>query len=213
MTTTTCSLEHDPISLDLFAADARPDLADLYLAGQAESLRRHLGAAAPRPPTLAGAHVVLARGRGGGALGGIRVHPRGPAAPLPVELALGDRCPIRAAIDRAPAPVVEACGTWLAETSRGGELAAALALASIAVARALGARRIVGCAHQHALALYRRFGAVVDPDLGVHPWPDPRYRTCVFWVDPSTCPPGQAAIDACLAGLRRADPPPIGRAA
>lgn len=196
----TCPFAPDPITIDVFLADDRPDLAALYHAGRDESLRRHLGGLAPA--RLAGACVVLARGPRGAALGGIRVHLRRPGAPLPVELALGDRCPIGAAVERAPAPLVEACGTWIVPDQRGGGLAATLALASVAVARALGARRIVGCAHQHALELYRRFGAVADPDLGVHPYPDARYATQVFWADPWTCPEGHAEIAALVDRMR-----------
>lgn len=199
----TCPFVPDPIVLDAFFADDRPDLAALYLAGHHDSLRRHLGGPAPAPARLDGACVVLARGPGGRALGGIRVHLRRPGAPLPVELALGDRCPIAAAVARAPAPLVEACGTWIGAEQRGGGLAAELSLASVAVARALGARRIVGCAHQHAIELYRRFGAVADPELGVHPYPDARYATRVFWADPWTCPEGQSTLDALVDRLRR----------
>lgn len=192
-TNSTCPFLPDLLDIEIFVADDRPDLAAQYAAGRAESLRRHLGGP-PAPLSLDDAVVVLARGADGRARGGIRVHPRRPGVPLPVELALGHRCRVTAAIERAPAPLVEACGTWIADERRGAGLAAALSLASVAVARALGARRIVGCAHQHVLALYRRFGAVPDPSLGVHPWPDERYATQVFWADPWSCPEGQDAL-------------------
>lgn len=204
--TTTYLSEPDTLTLDIFFADERPDLAALYCAGQTESLRRYPGALAARAEHLDGACVVLARDRRGQAHGGMRVHLHRPDAPLPIEHALGDLCPIRAAIERAPAPLVELAGTWISAEYQRSDLAVAVTRATLAVARALGARRIIGCAHQHVLAFYRRFGAVVDASLGVHPYPDPRYETRVFWADATICPDGQDAIDACVARIQRGEP-------
>lgn len=201
MPNSTCLFIPDLTNISVFFAEERPDLAALYTAGRTASLRRHLGGL-PAPARLEDACVVLARGAGGRAHGGIRVHLRRPDAPLPVELALGDRCPITAALDRAPGPLVEACGTWISEEQRGAGLASLLALASVAVARVFGARQIVGCAHQHALALYRRFGAVPDATLGVHAWPDDRYATQIFWADPWRCPEGEETLAELVRRLR-----------
>jgi GNAT superfamily N-acetyltransferase len=190
--TSPCSAHPPSLTLDAFLAAERPDLADLYRLGQADSYRRHPGsAAALRHARLDDAVVVLVRA-GQRPVGGMRAHLRCPGAPLPVEAALGHLCDISRAIARAPDPLVELCGTWVDVAYRGTDLAAALTGAALAVTRSLGAARIVGCAHQHVLGLYRRFGAVVDPTLGVHPYPDERYQTCVFWADPFTCPEEQA---------------------
>jgi hypothetical protein len=114
----------------------------------------------------------------------MRIHLRRPGHPLPVELALGDRCPISAAIDaRKPAPVVEMSGLWVAETHRQSLLAAAVTRRALAACRELGARSVVGCVHQHVLRFYERLGAVVDTSLGVHPYPSPRYATQVVFSD------------------------------
>ncbi|MDC0722202.1 GNAT family N-acetyltransferase [Nannocystis bainbridge] len=180
------------LTLEAFCAAERPDLAELYCLGQVESYRRHPGSvAALWTVQLAEAFVVLARARDGTAAGGMRVHLRRPGSPLPVEQALAAACPIEQAVARARGPLVELCGTWVAAAWRRTDLAAALTGATLAVARALGAAQIVGCAHQHVIDLYRRFGAVVDETLGVHAYPDPRYQTCVFWADPFACPEGQ----------------------
>lgn len=199
-------------TLDVFSADARPDLAELYRAGQADSYRRHPGSlVALLPSNVLGALVVLARARDGHAHAGMRVHLRRPGEPLPVERALGDRCPLAAALDAAPGPLVELCGTWVSAALRGRDLAYAVTRTALAVARRLAARRIVGCAHQHVLPFYQRFGAVVDPDLGVHPYPDPRYRTTVFWAEPdhlaTACPEEHARILALADQLGRGETP------
>lgn len=183
-TTSTCPSEHAPPTLDIFCASQRPELAALHGAGRAESLRRHLGALALEPDPPGDAWIVLARDLDGRAHGGMRVHVRRAGEPLPVERALGERCAIRQAVASAPAPLVELCGTWVGPAHRGGELVARITRAALAVARGLGARRIVGCAHQYILEFYQRFGAVVDPALGVHAYPDARYETRVFWADP-----------------------------
>jgi GNAT superfamily N-acetyltransferase len=202
----TISPSSPTLTLEPFCAAERPDLAALYCAGQLDSYRRHPGSAAALVPgAIAEAFGVLARARDGSPAGGMRVHLRRPGVPLPVERALGPFCPIGQAIDRAPAPLAELCGTWVGAEHRGTGLAAALTSAALAVARALGARRIVGCAHQHVLALYRRFGAVVDAGLGLFPYPDARYQTCVFWADPMTCPEEQA-VSRCAAAFRRGEP-------
>jgi GNAT superfamily N-acetyltransferase len=190
------------LTLEAFCAAERPDLAELYCLGQADSYRRHPGCvAALWTVHIAEAFVVLARARDGAAAGGMRVHLRRSGSPLPIERALAAICPIEQAVARAPGPLVELCGTWVAPSYRRTDLAANLTAATLAVARALGAAQIVGCAHQHVLDLYRRFGAVVDDTLGVHPYPDPRYQTCVFWADPFACPEAQA-VEAWAEALR-----------
>lgn len=175
------------ISLVLFHAAAEPELVALYHRGQLASYGRHgVTAAAERTRNFdpEGVHIVAAIGPGLEVLAGVRIHQRRLGQPLPVELALGDRCPISAAIDaRKPAPVVEMSGLWVAESARQGPLAAAVTRTAIVACCRLGARSIVGCAHQHVLPFYQRHGAVVDPSLGVHPYPSPRYATQVVFSD------------------------------
>ena len=175
------------ISLVLFHAAAEPELVALYHSGQLASYTRHGATAAAertRDCDPEGVHMVAAVGPGLEILAGMRIHQRRPGQPLPVELALGDRCPISAAIDaRRPAPVVEMSGLWVAESARQGPLAAAVTRTALAACRRLGARSVVGCVHQHVLPVYQRLGAVVDPSLGVHPYPSPRYATQVVFSD------------------------------
>lgn len=195
---------YDDIELVLFHAVDEPALADRYHAGQLASYGRHgAGAAAERTRELAadGVHMVAAIDAAGGVQAGMRIHHRRPGRPLPVELALADRCPIGAALDaREPAPVVEMSGLWVAEAHRQGPLAAAVTRTAIAACRMLGARSIVGCAHQHVLAFYQRYGAVVDAALGAHPYPSPRYATQVVFSDLVT-----------LAGVAPAEQGPLER--
>lgn len=197
-----CPSGLEEMTVEVFVADERPDLTALYLAGQAESLRRHVGEVGLRVGELGDARIVLARDREGDAHGGMRVHLRRPGVPLPVERALGDRCAIGEAVARAPAPLVELCGTWIGASHRGGPLVEVVTRAALGVARSLGARRFVGCAHQYVLDFYRRFGAVVDPELGVHPYPDARYETCIFWADPNFCASEEVAVDSDGDGIR-----------
>lgn len=181
------SLDTSAISLVLFHAAAEPELAALYHSGQLASYGRHGATAAAertRDCDPEGVHMVAAVGPGLEVLAGMRIHRRSPGQPLPVELALGERCPISAAIDaRRPAPVVEMSGLWVAESHRQGPLAAAVTRTALAACRRLGARSVVGCVHQHVLAFYQRHGAVVDTSLGVHPYPNPRYATQVVFSD------------------------------
>jgi hypothetical protein len=182
-------MSHDPseISLVLFHAAAEPELVALYHQGQLASYGRHGATAAAErtrdcDPEVV--HMVAAFGPGMEILAGMRIHQRRPDQPLPVELALGDRCPISAAIDaRRPAPVVEMSGLWVAEAHRQGPLAGAVTRTALAACRHLGARSVVGCVHQHVLPFYQRYGAVVETSLGVHPYPSPRYATQVVFSD------------------------------
>ena len=154
------------IQLILFHAAAEPEIVALYQDGLLASYGRH-GAAAAAERTRdfdpEGVHMVAAVGPGIELLAGMRIHLRRPGQPLPVELALGDRCPVSAAIDaRKPAPVVEMSGLWVAEAHRQGPLAAAVTRTALAACRRLGARSVVGCVHQHVLPFYQRYGAVVN---------------------------------------------------
>jgi hypothetical protein len=182
-------MSSDPsdISLVLFHAAAEPELVALYHSGQLASYGRHgATAAAERTRDIdpEGVHMVAAIGPGLEVLAGMRIHHRRPGQRLPVELALGDHCPISAAIDaRRPAPVVEMSGLWVAEAHRQGPLAAAVTRTALAACRTLGARSVVGCVHQYILPFYQRYGAIVETSLGVHPYPSPRYATQVVFSD------------------------------
>ena len=174
---------HEPILLFFRVAD-RPELAARYHAGQRACYTRHGAAAAVSAPGHRGVHMVAAIVGGAEVVAGMRIHERCADHPLPVELALAERCPIRAALDaREPAPVVEMSGLWVADDRPRAELAAAVTRTALAACRLLGARSVVGCAHQHILAFYRRYGAVVDETLGAHPYPSPRYATQVVFGD------------------------------
>lgn len=180
-------MDESDIQLILFHAADEPELVALYHGGQLASYGRHGAAAAverTRDCDPESVHMVAAVGPGIEFLAGMRIHQRRRGQPLPVELALGDRCPISAAIEaRRPAPVVEMSGLWVAEAHRQGPLAAAVTRTALAACRQLGARSVVGCVHQHILPFYQRYGAVVDESLGVHPYPSSRYATQVVFSD------------------------------
>lgn len=168
----------------LFRAVERPELAARYHRGQRACYARHDAAAAATAHAHAGVHMVAAIAGDGEVVAGMRIHERSAAHPLPVELALAGHCPIGEALDaREPAPVVEMSGLWVADDQPRAELAAAVTRTALAACRLLGARSVVGCAHQHILEFYRRYGAVVDEALGAHPYPSPRYATQVVFAD------------------------------
>ena len=174
-------------SILFFCAAQRPELARRYHLGQRACYARHDAAAAADAIARrcrVGVHMVAAIAASGEVIAGVRIHQRSAEHPLPVELALADRCPIAAALDaREPAPVVEMSGLWVADEPPCPELAAAVTRTALAACRTLGARSVVGCAHQHVLGFYRRYGAVVDESLGAHPYPNPRYATQVVFGD------------------------------
>jgi hypothetical protein len=187
-----------------FRADQRPELAARYQRGQRACYARHGAAAAADQPLHPGVHMIAALGERDTILAGMRVHQPGPGHPLPVELALQRRCPISAALAaRQPAPVVEMCGLWLVDDPPLPGLAAAVTRVALAACRVLGARSVVGCAHQHILPFYRRYGAVVDESLGAHPYPGPRYTTQVVFGDLVTL--GGAVPDERAGVLRLTD--------
>lgn len=212
-------MSSDPsdISLVLFHAAAEPELVALYNNGQFASYGRHGATAAAertRDCDPEGVHMVAAVGPGLEVLAGMRIHQRRPGQPLPVELALGDRCPVSAAIDaRRPAPVVEMSGLWVAEAHRQGPLAAAVTRTALAACRHLGARSVVGCVHQHVLRFYQRYGAVVDASLGVHPYPSPRYATQIVFSDLMTregvMPAEQAPLERLALSLEHTQGVPL----
>lgn len=192
-----------------FRASERPELAARYQRGQLACYARHDAALAASQPLHAGVHMIAALADDDTMLAGMRVHEPAPDHPLPVELALADRCPISAALAaRTPAPVVEMCGLWVADEPPLPGLAAAVTRAALAVCRLLGARSVVGCAHQHVLPFYRRYGAVVDEALGAHPYPSPRYATQVVFGDLVTLagavPDEQAGVVRLTERLRQA---------
>lgn len=196
-------------SLLWFRAGERPELAAGYQRGQHRCYARHGAAAAAQQPLHADVHIVAAFADTGRIVAGMRVHERSADRPLPVELALADRCPISAALAaRQPAPVIEMCGLWVDDDAPLPGLAAAVTRAALAVCRILGARSVVGCAHQHVLPFYRRYGAVVDESLGAHPYPSPRYATRIVFADLVTlagaAPDEQAAVVRVSERLRRA---------
>lgn len=193
-----------------FRADERPELAARYHRGQRACYARHDAAAAAHdPPLHRGVHMIAALDDADSPLAGMRVHESAPDHPLPVELALPGRCPISAALAaRQPAPVVEMSGLWVRDDPPLPGLAAAVTRAALAVCRILGARSVVGCAHQHVLPFYRRYGAVVDEALGAHPYPSPRYATRVVFADLVTlagaAPDEHAGVVRLTERLRRA---------
>lgn len=198
-----------PPSILWFRADERPELAARYQRGQRACYARHGAAAAADQALHPGVHMLAALDDSDSILAGMRIHEPRPRHPLPVELALRARCPISAALAaRQPAPVVEMCGLWLADDPPLPGLAAAVTRAALAVCRILGARSVVGCAHQHILPFYRRYGAVVDESLGVHPYPGPRYATQVVFADLDTLagavPDERAGVLRLTERLRRA---------
>jgi len=199
--------DESDIQLIFFHAAAEPELVALFLGGQLASYGRH-GAAAAAERTRdfdpEGVHMVAAVGPGIEVLAGMRIHQRRHGHRLPVELALGERCSISAAIDaRKPAPVAEMSGLWVAEAHRQGPLPAAVTRTALAACRQLGARSVVGCVHQHILPFYQRYGAVVDASLGVHPYPSPRYATQVVFSDLMTHDGMAAAEQAPLERVSR----------
>ena len=210
----------DAIDLILFRAAAEPALAARCHRGQLASYGRHGAAAAAertRDLALDGVHMVAAVDASGEVQAGMRIHERRAGQPLPVELALADRCAIAAAIAaREPAPVVEMSGLWVVEAHRHGPLAAAVTRTAVAACRRLGARSIVGCVHQHVLAFYQRYGAVVEAALGAHPYPSPRYATQVVFSDLVTlagvAPAEHAPLERLTRHLRHADSVPLAQA-
>ncbi|MCU1499865.1 MAG: hypothetical protein JWM47_3818 [Acidimicrobiales bacterium] len=206
--------ERHPVVVDVGLGDQIPGLEALYRSGQDRCYGRHPGSsAAVLPDGTAPDCIVLARTPDGQAHAGMRVHVRRAGEQLPVERALGGFCGIAEAVASAPGPLVELCGTWVGSAFRETDLAIAVVAGALAGARTLGARQVVGCSHQHSLPLYRRFGATVDASLGIHAYPDERYRTCVVWADPYACGQEQTTVDAAAAQLSRGvplyfDPPP-----
>ncbi len=197
----------DPCAIDFSFHGERPDLEALYAEGQDRSYRRHPGSSAALPGAHSAADcVIVARSEDGRAHAGMRIHLYEPGVPLPVEAALGGLCAIGEALAAAPRPLVELCGTWVDKPYRESGLASEVISASLAATRLLGARRVVGCSHQYSLPLYLRFGAQVDPSLGVHAYPDDRYQTCVVWSDPGLCGEGQAMVEAAAARLGADEP-------
>jgi len=132
-------------------------------------------------------HVTV-RDNDGAMVGGARIHKTGPGSPLPALRAFDDEPALRAALVLDAArlgPPIELAALWVDRDREGLRgLGRAVAQASVAAARQIGAARAVTFSHHTLDALLTGIG--MRPVEGVDPiaYPDARYRSTVYDVDP-----------------------------
>ena len=141
-------------------------------------------------------HVVV-RDEDQRMVGGARIHHAGPSCPLPALRALDGKPALRAAMVRDASrlgPPVELAALWVERTRkelRG--LGRLVAQASIAVARNAGLARAVTFSHDTLDTLLTSIGMRPVPGAPPIPYPDARYRSTIYDVDP------RAPVDATAA--------------
>jgi hypothetical protein len=114
---------------------------------------------------------------------GARLIVRTPNRPLPLERLLGTHPALAQELGaRAGEGVAEVGGLWSTEDLAGTGIGGPVIAAAVACAAAIPVRHLVSFAHQHN-RFTRAVGFAPDARLGVHPYPDARYRSTVNWCD------------------------------
>lgn len=132
-------------------------------------------------------HVVV-RDADGRMVGGARIHETGPGSPLPALRALDDQPTLRAALvlhATRLGPPTELAALWVEQATDGLRgLGRLVAQASIAAARHIGVARAVTFSHHTLDTLLTGIG--MRPVEGAEriPYPDARYQSTIYDVDP-----------------------------
>jgi len=164
-----------------------------FVAGQRRCYERFGVAAASVEvdATVADVWCVVAL-RGEALVAGARLHVKTPGRPLPLEGLLGRHAALEEELhDRRAEGVAEVGGLWATEDLAGTGIGGPVIAAAVACAAAIPVRHLVSFAHHHN-RFTRAVGFEPDARLGVHAYPDKRYRSTVNWCDafePATAEP------------------------
>ncbi|MET0556774.1 MAG: hypothetical protein ABW221_27285 [Vicinamibacteria bacterium] len=155
-----------------------------FVAGQRQCYERFGVAAASAEVDETGGDVwcVVAL-CGEAAVAGVRLHVKAPGRALPLERLLGGHPALAQELHvRQAGGVAEVGGLWAAEDFAGTGIGGPVIAAAGACAAAIPVRHLVSFAHHHN-RFTRAVGFQPDARLGVHPYPDERYRSTVNWCD------------------------------
>jgi hypothetical protein len=155
-----------------------------FVAGQRRCYERFGVAAASAEVDAMGGDVwcVVAL-RGDTPVAGARLLVKTPGRPLPLEHLLGRHPALAQELQaRRAEGVAEVGGLWAAEDLAGTGIGGPVIAAAVACAAAIRVRHLVSFAHHHN-RFTRAVGFEPDARLGVHPYPDERYRSTVNWCD------------------------------
>jgi GNAT superfamily N-acetyltransferase len=172
----------------LVPSTANAALHAAFHAGLANCYTQFRGDAAVSVPEAAdGVHLLVAIDVRGTPRGGFRLHLCRDTDPPPMVHALAARPEICGAVlDKGGEHLAEPRALWVHPDERGSGLGAQLTRAVIAVAPLLGANRLVILSHQYLDRYHAEVGFLIDAGMGEHAYPDPRFRSKVFWCDPVT---------------------------
>jgi hypothetical protein len=155
-----------------------------FVAGQRRCYERFGVAAAAEEVDATGGDVwcVVAL-RGETPVAGARLLVKTPDRPLPLERLLGVHSALAQELQaRRVDGVAEVGGLWAAEDLAGTGIGGPVVAAAVACAAAIPVRHLVSFAHHHN-RFTRTVGFEPDARLGVHAYPDERYRSTVNWCD------------------------------
>ena len=164
-----------------------------FVAGQWRCYERFgvAGASAEVDATGGDVWCVVAL-RGDAPVAGARLLVKTPGRPLPLEGLLGAHPALaQGCRARRAEGVAEVGGLWATEDLAGTGIGGPVIAAAVACAAAIPVRHLVSFAHHHN-RFTRAVGFEPDARLGVHPYPDERYRSTVNWcdaLDPVTAEP------------------------
>jgi hypothetical protein len=155
-----------------------------FVAGQRRCYERFgVSAASAEVDAMGGDVWCVVALCGDAAVAGARLHVKTPGRPLPLERLLEGHAVLAEEIEfRRADGVAEVGGLWAAEDLAGTGIGGPVIAAAVACAAAIGVRHLVSFAH-HRNRFTRAVGFEADARLGVHPYPDERYRSTVNWCD------------------------------
>jgi hypothetical protein len=164
-----------------------------FVAGQRRCYEQFGVAAASVEVDVTGGDVwcVVAL-RGEAVVAGARLQVKAPGRPLHLEGVLGLHSALEEELQaRREDGVAEVGGLWATEDLAGTGIGGPVIAAAVACAAAIPVRHLVSFAHHHN-RFTRAVGFEPDARLGVHAYPDGRYRSTVNWCDafePATAEP------------------------
>jgi hypothetical protein len=171
------------LKIECVSGRSEPEVLAEFTASMVRCYARYGAGAAAKvvTPSRPNVHLITIRDREARLRAGIRILPREPGFPLPIEDATGRHPILLDKLSRYQSSgVAEVSGLWSDGSDELAGIGSRAVSAAVAVAPSLGLATMVAFGHQHH-KFGVRIGFVIDEDIGELSYPDPRYRSTVYW--------------------------------